>query len=53
MQRNKVARVIVKDRKGREVEVVRRRITSDKEAERMKRLADRLARKHRLQAVFK
>ena len=49
----KVARVVVTDHKGREVEVVRRRITGDKQAERLKRLADRLARKHRLQAVFK
>ena len=53
MKRNKVARVVVTDRKGRHVEVVRRRITGDKQAERMKRLADRLAKKHRWQAVFK
>lgn len=49
----KVSRVIVTDRKGREIEVVRRRITSDREAERLKRLADRLNKKHRLQAAFK
>lgn len=49
----KVSRVIVTDRKGRQIEVVRQRITGDKQSERLKRLADRLAKKHRLQAVFK
>jgi len=49
----KVARVVVTDRKGRQIEVVRRRITGDKEAERMRRIADRLVKKYRLQAVFK
>ena len=53
VKRNKVSRVVVTDRKGRQVEVVRQRITSDREVERMKRLADRLNKKHRLQAVFK
>jgi len=51
--KRKVGKIVVTDRKGREVEVVRRRITGDREAERMKRIADRLTKKHRLQAVFK